>query len=340
MGRHTDGPVDGPKSTTEPRPIRRRAVLFGGGTALAATLAGCSGGGVEHGWLEVASPTNDALYDVVTTDAGPHAVGEGGRIVARTDENWSTVVPDGPAGDGNTLYGAALTDDASRLWVAGTSGAAGYYDVVADRLTDYSAPDQKTSSWADVAAAGRAGSERVALVNNSGELLFGRATTDGVQWESVTKPTGGESASAVDIAGRAVVVADTGGGVYVRRPGPDDERSWETIGIGGTDVEITDLVAVEPNRVSVAAASGSVFDYDGHRWLETEVTDGALHAIDRHGASGLATGTGGGVFELRNHEWESAETPTDRTLHGSALDAGSFSDVAVGESGTILERFG
>ncbi len=325
--------------STRRRRLSRRSLLLGGATALTGVLAGCSGGGVEHGWLQVGSPTSDSLYDVVLTAAGPCAVGDGGTVLTRRQDNWKAASSGSVGSD--TLYGASATDDGRRVWFCGDSGAVGAYDVVADRATDHSAPGEKTSSWTDVAVAGRAGSERVALVNSSGEFLLGRATADGVRWESPAKPTGGESATAVDVANRTVLVADSGGGVYARRPASGTSGpTWETVGIGGQDVEIRDLVAVDPDRISVVTATGAVYAYGGYRWLRSDVTDGALHAVTQRGTHALAVGAGGSVLELTDHRWQPAETPTDRSLYGCALDAGSYSDVAVGTGGTILERFG
>lgn len=336
----SDGAATGGRSASGPS-VSRRSLLLGGASAAATALAGCSGGDVDHGWLDVGSPTDGALTDVVVAATGPHAVGEGGVVVARTDDDWSTVVEAGPAGSGNGLYGADLTDGGRRVWVAGSSGGVGTYDVVDEQVTDHSAPEGMTSSWTDVAVAGRAGSERVALTNSSGEFLLGRVTADGVQWGRPTKPTGGESAAAVDVADRTVVVADTGGGVYARRPAMgSDDANWETIGVSGVDAELADLVAVAPDLVSVAAADGTVYAYDGHRWLETDVSDGPLHGLTRRGAHGLAVGTEGAAFELADHDWSGVDTPVEATLHGCALSDGSYSDVAVGENGTILERFG
>jgi hypothetical protein len=321
----------------------RRQVIatVAGGTGLAG-LAGClsslpggDSGPDRHGWIEVGSPVGDPLYDVVVTAEGPYAVGDGGRIVARADDDWETVVPDGPSGDANALATAAVTDDDRRVWVAGSSGALGYYDVVDGKLTDLTAPNGKTSSWAAAAVGGRAGAESIYLANSSGELLPGDVRDGEVDWGDVVKPTGGESVDAVGVADGRPFVADTAGGVFARRRG-----AWRTVGIDGADVALTDLAALDVDLVNAAAADGSIYVYNGFNWLALDTGDESLHAIDRLGDRGLAAGVAGTVVLLEEDHWQAEAVPTSTTLHGCALARDAYSDVVVGANGTILERFG
>ncbi|MFC7142001.1 hypothetical protein ACFQMA_19465 [Halosimplex aquaticum] len=322
----------------------RRAFLLGGASALAAGLAGCGGRSVKHGWLDVGAPVDGTLRDVVVTTAGPHAVGESGAIVARRSDTWETVVSDGPAGQSTGLYGVDVTDDGRRLWVAGSGGAAGAYDPASGEMIDFSGPAGNTSTWTDVAVSGRAGSERIALLNGSGELLAGRAREGTVRWSEVTKPTGGVSGTAVDAVGRTTVVTDSGGGVYGHTgpidPTKPDEPGWKTVGIRGVETSLRDLVAVAPDQVEVVTDDGTSYRYDGQSWFRTDVADGSLHAIDRRGGNALTAGVDGAIYEVSNHQWERAETPTSNTLHGCAVATDSYADVAVGAGATILERFG
>ncbi|WP_424019240.1 hypothetical protein ACOZ4N_07140 [Halorientalis pallida] len=323
--------------------LSRRSLLAAGGATLASAVAGCSDSTPARGWNTVDTPVGDALYDVVITQAGPYAVGGGGAVLTRADDAWTAVTKQGPGEEGNTLYGADVSDGGRQLWFCGGSGAVGAYDTLDERLTDFSAPEGKTSSWADVAVAGRAGNERVALVNSSGEYLPGKNRNGTVEWGTVTKPTGGESASAVDLVGRRAFVADTGGTVARRafRARSDNrERRWTAIGIDDTGAELTDLVAFEHDLVLTVTDGGEVFDYDGHAWMRDDVTDGSLRAVDRRGGRGLVAGAEGRIFALTDHAWTEQETPTGTTLHGCALGTDQYVDVAVGEGGTLLERFG
>lgn len=121
---------------------RRAALALAGGVT--AGLAGCLGSSTTgHGWQRVSSPTKKALRGVVFTGRGPVAAGEGGRVLARTDEDWETVVERGPGNASNGLTGAATTGDGERVWVCGDSGAVGRYDVADGKIIDYSAPEGK-----------------------------------------------------------------------------------------------------------------------------------------------------------------------------------------------------
>lgn len=319
----------------------RRAALAAGLTGLAG-LTGClssvpggGGGPDEHGWIEVGSPVGDPLYDVVVSAQGPFAVGADGRILSRADDDWETVVADGPGGDANALEAAAITDDDRRVWFAGSSGALGFYDVVNDTLTDLSAPNGMTSSWAALAVGGRAERETVYAANSSGELLPGEVRDAEVDWGDLSKPSGGESVDAVGVGDGRPFVADTAGGVYSLVRG-----AWTTIGVDGASVALTDVAAVDEDLVNATAADGSIYIYNGFNWLRLNTGDEALHAIDRVEDRGLAAGLGGAVYLLTEERWEAEEVPTSTQLHGCALGRDAYSDVVVGANGTILERFG
>lgn len=312
----------------------RRALLAATGAA-AVGLAGCGSRSAPHGWLTVDAPDGGALYDVVVTRAGPHAVGESGRIVARRNDAWGTVVDDGPGGEGADLLAAAVTDDGRRLWAAGSSGAVARYDTVTGRLADRSAPLEKTSTWEAVAVTGPAGSERVHLVNGSGELLSGRVRGGTVRWGEVTKPTGGESATAIDYAGTTGYLGDTAGAVYRTEGG-----GWTPVGVSGADATIHDLAAATPRLVNVVTDDGTVYLYTGYNWLALATADDPLHAVDRREGRGVAGGVGGTVYELADGGWTAQDTPTDATLHGVAVGRYTYADAAVGANGTVMERFG
>lgn len=321
----------------------RRDVLGLVGGVAAVGLAGCSSGSssTEHGWRTVDSSTGKALHDVVLSAKGPYAVGEAGRVLTRGEGDWETVVKNGPAGASNGLLGVSATADGERVWFAGGSGAAGYYDVSAEKMIDHSAPKGKTSSWADVAVVGSAESERVLLVNSSGELLTGTVGGKTVEWNTVTKPSGGTSVNAIAAGKGSAYVCDGNGNVYRRTTGNGGNggQGWESVGVDGVSASLHDIAAPGAKTATVVSDDGEILRYDGFNWITLATAENALHAVDRRGGRGLAVGPGGTVLEIDGTEWQSDDTPVSTTLHATALGTVKYTDVAVGADGTILENF-
>lgn len=314
--------------------VRRRTLLVTAGVA-ATALAGCTRDGPpDRGWIEADSPTEKTLRDAAMTAEGPCVVGEDGRILVRRGEDWSVLDADGPAGGANGLYGAAVTDEGRRVWFCGTSGAVGRYDVVGGTVTDHSAPGGATSTWEDATVVGRAGRERIHLVNGSGELLAGSVGPDGIAWGGAREPATGASASAIDYVDGAGFLADTAGGVYRTT----DDEPWRRIGLRSESDTPRDLAALDAETVAVATNEGAITSYNGFNWLRSDRGDTALHALDREGARGLAVGANGMIHELGETGWSDEETPTSRPLYGAALGTAEDPDVAVGDNGTVLER--
>jgi photosystem II stability/assembly factor-like uncharacterized protein len=288
-------------------------------------------------WSEVASPTGKALNAATGSADGPFAVGGSGRVLARRSTGWEVVVKYGPTGQGNTLKAAGSSDDGQNVWFAGGSGAIGKYDVADERLTDYSAPNGKTSTWEAMGVAGSAGSETVYLVNGSGEVLVG--TNDGgtMTWGTAVKPGGGSSAKGLDLIDASTgYVVDTNAKVYQTTDGGD---TWSTIGVEGGTVGFYGVSAVSTDLISVAGGDGSLQRYNGAVWTKRAVADAALYGIDRTETAGAAVGSSGMAYGLTEEGWKEATTPTGNTLNDVVLGDGG-PDVAVGSSGTILERSG
>ena len=318
---------------------RRRVLKCIGTTAMAVGLAGCSNGGSDEtkdGWMQADSPTGNTLYDVAASQNGPYAVGGGGRILTRRSGAWKVVVKSGPTGKGYTLRGADVSADKRRVWVAGGSGVVGEYDITDGTLTDYSAPKGKTSTWEDIAIAGSANAEHVFLINGSGEFLSGKVVGEGrIQWNDVVKPGGGSSAKSVEFLDPSTgYMCDTNTKVYATT---DGGASWQTIGIDGESVGLYDVAAVGPYAISAAGGNGSVFRYDGTGWTKQDAGGATLYAIDRTNAAGLTVGGSGSVFRRTGKGWRREKTPTGNTLRSVILGEKS-PDIAVGSSGTIIER--
>jgi hypothetical protein len=321
--------------TARDRYCSRRDVLALAGSVVAVGFAGCLGGSTaKHGWQRVDSPTGKALRSVVVSADGLIAVGESGRVLARTDGDWETVTQNGPSGANNGLTGAAATSDGKRVWVCGDSGAVGQYAVAEDSMTDRSAPKEKTSSWEDVAVTGTAGSERVRLINGSGELLTGRNQGGTIQWGDVTKPTDGDSVNAIAARGNTGSLCDTNGNVYRKASG----GQWQSVGIEDVTTSLHDVAMLDTDTVTVVGDDGSVFLYNGFNWLSVASAENALHAVDRRKGRGAAVGPGGTVLTVDGTEWSASDTPVSKTLHGVALGTDEYADVAVGADGTILEN--
>lgn len=313
----------------------RRAFLAGAGAVLAGT-AGCLGDGeAQSRWEPAESPTGKTLHAVTATAVGPYAVGESGRLLGRCHIGWAQVLKHGPAHGGNTLYDVAATDDGRAIWFVGDSGAVGRFDVVASELADHSAPDGKTSSWEAVGVAGTAGSEQVYLLNGSGELVHGSVDGDDVSWDDPTKPGSGTNGEAVAFGENGFgYVCDSGGEVFKTVDG----ETWKQVGIDGTSNTLFDLVPFGKEQAAAAAENGVVYRYNGFEWTGLQVGTASLFAIDHGKRSGLAVGEGGVIYALGPDGWEQDPLRASGALYGVTLGAGSYPPVAVGESGTIVER--
>ncbi|WP_323171154.1 hypothetical protein [Natrialba sp. PRR66] len=320
---------------------RRDVLQFA--TASAATgvlaLGSAAAQTTETEWQQAESPTGKALNDAVDTAAGPFAVGADGNVLARREDGWQTVVAYGPQARSRRLTGVDATDDGRAVWFVGGSGVIGEYDVETQTLTNYSAPNGKTSTWEDCTVRGTAGeNERLYFVNGSGELLVGvRQDSGAIEYAEVSKPGGGSTIPAIDCHSRdAGHVCSTS--QFVAET-VDGGETWEQIGIDFAGGAFFDLASQGEQDVNVAAGSGIVYRYDGFRWTPHVVDDArrAVRAIDRDGADGLAAGDGGALYERQSAgQWRQYETELESKLEGVAT--GSSYDVAVGDGGTILER--
>ncbi|WP_435175236.1 hypothetical protein [Halorussus sp. AFM4] len=296
-------------------------------------------------WAVAETPTDATLYAVVQTAAGPHAVGEDGVVLARRtdspdDDGWRVVVEAGPGARRNTLRDAAVTAGGERVWFAGSSGALGAYDVAADRKHDHSAPMEKTSTWEAVAVAGPRDAESLRAANGSGEVLPVATDDDGCpEWGEVSEPGSGSSVAGLASDGRRFFVADTNGGAF-------EERGTDRTDISprNAEVDFHDVAASEAT-VRIAGDGGLVYRYDRvcRNWTPCRVGETALRALAVDGDAALAVGAGGRAYRRTpTTGWRSVPTPVEESLRDVALggsgDAVGETDVAVGESGVVIER--
>ncbi len=136
-----------------------------------------------------------------------------------------------------------------------------------EQLTDYSAPNGKTSTWEGIAVTGPAGSETVHLINGSGEYFSGTKTeAGGMEWGTVVKPGGGSSAKDITfIDSDTGYIVDTNAKVYETT---DGGSSWTVVGIDGGSVGLYGIAAVARDDINVTGGDGSIFRYNGAVWTK------------------------------------------------------------------------
>jgi len=317
------------------RTTSRRTVLKGAGAALAALGAGAGLSGAVAAaspWETVESPTGNALYDVEYTSAGVYAIGAGGVVLRRGAEGYRKVLDGGPTGNGNSLYGADVTDDGERLWFVGSSGAIGEYDVTTGNLVDHSAPLDVTNNFNDVSVTGEAGEANVYVAGDSGKTYYSFENGASQTWDYVT-PGSGSNLNAIDFFGpRAGHSVDGNKTVFQT----DDGGTWDTIGLADANVNFYAVDADDFDDVWIAGG-GMIFHYDGAGWTPADTGDASLRDIEVAAAdsAGLAVGGGGAVYDFDGREWVAQATPTGQNL--KAVVRGP-TDVAVGAGGTVVER--
>ncbi|WP_256391216.1 WD40/YVTN/BNR-like repeat-containing protein [Natronoarchaeum rubrum] len=288
----------------------------------------------QRQWTRTNGPTDADLEAVAITDGGACAVGDGGVVLAEREDEWTVVLADGPAAQGEDLVGAAATDDGAAVWIAGDSGALGR--IVADgwQHVDYTAPAGITDNWSGVAVGGSAGEETILLINGSGEVLRGEFGDDGPSWASPVTPGSGSSLSGVELVDAALAYCcDTNDGVFETT---DAGRSFERVGVDGAGGTLTDLAASERDDCLVAADDGVVHRYDGRTWTPDRLFDDELTGIARDGEYAVTCGEDA-VFErsVPDADWER------RTFENDAfegVDSRGGRAVAVGEDGVVVSR--
>lgn len=316
---------------TERSSLTRRGALKAiGGTLATGAALGLGGAAAAAGeWTAAETPVDTDVNDVVHAATGAYAVADGGVILERTEEGWTTVLRGGVTGNGNSLRGASVTDDGERLWVVGSSGAVGEYDVRTGSLNDHSAPDDVTNNFNGVAVTGTAGEANVYVAGDSGKIYD---SFDNGETFDRTTPGSGSEINAVafhdDRQGHAVdgnqVAFETGNG-----------STYDRIGLQDADVNLYGVDSDGDDDIWVAGGGGMIFDYTGDRWASTDTGDTSLRDVEVEDGTGYAVGGGGAIVALSDGEWTVESTPTGANLAAVALGG---TDVAVGASGTILEK--
>lgn len=287
-------------------------------------------------WSLVRTNTDNTIHDVALTTEGAYAVAEGGLLLEREQDAWTVVLNDGPSSNGRDLYGLAVTDDSTRLWLVGASGAIGEYDVTTDSLTDRSAPMDVTNNFRDVAVTGPADAATVYVTDASGQVYHSFENGASGTWNATT-PGEGSALRAVDFhADRSGRLVDANQTVF----STTDGSTWTENGISNADVSLYGVDSDGSDDVWAAAGSGTVLQWNGAEWTSTVVGEASLRDIEvsANDQNGYAVGGGASVFAYDGTEWTSDETPTTENLRSVALGTSSTPAIAVGAGGTILEK--
>jgi len=288
----------------------------------------------DNAWAEVESGIDNTVHDVAYTTEGAYAVAGGGILLKRRDTGWEKVITDGPNSNGNDLFGLDVTADSTRLWLVGASGAVGEYDVTTDSLNDRSAPNDVTNNFRGVAVTGESGSARVTIVDASGKVHYSSSNGESGTWETVTPGSGAELLAVDFYAGTEGHLVDGNQKVF---PTSDGETWGDAIGIEDADVGLSGLDSDASDDVWVVGGNGTVYQWDGAEWTPTDVGDTDLTDVEvaDDDQSGYVVGKSGAVSAFDGNGWIRQKTPTAQNLE--AIVQGN-PDIAVGASGTILER--
>ena len=320
--------------TPDPTPTySRRRMLQLTGAATTATVVGTGSALAltDEGWTVAETPTENALYDVVRTVNGLYAVGGGGVVLCRRADGWVKILDGGPAGNGDNLYGADVTDDGKALWFVGASGAIGEYDVVSGVLTNYSAPMDVTNNFNDVSAQGESGSASVYVAGDSGKIYHSFESGETGTWDDTT-PGSGSAITAIDFHddrfGHAV---DDNQTVFET----DDGVTYRKLGIENADYNFYGVDSDSFDDVTVSGGGGSVYHWDGAQWVRDDTGDAGLQDVEAGDVETLTVGESGAVFREVNGTWRRESTPTGENLKAVVLGE---PEAAVGASGIVIER--
>ena len=320
----------------EQNSTRREFMQASGGIATMVTVGAVPTAAETASWKSVTSPVDVTLWDVANTSRNDFAVGGGGIVVERAEQGWTTVLQSGPTSNGNSLYGADVTDDGKRLWFAGSSGVIGEYDVETGSLVDHSAPNDVTNNFNDIAVTGPKGDANVYVAGGSGSVHYSFGNGASGTWNSASVGQG-NALKAIDFYGENSGHLVNGNAKVFHTT---DGASWNQIGIADADVSLYGVDSDGEYDVWVAGGSGTVYRYalDDQgvpTWSSETLGQAGLRDVEIEGGEGYVAGNGGTVFDRANGQWSQDTTPTTQGL--KAIVDGSNNDVAVGASGTIIE---
>ncbi|TYP91977.1 Photosynthesis system II assembly factor YCF48 [Fodinibius salinus] len=287
-------------------------------------------------WTLVTSSVDNTIHDVVITPEGAYAVAEGGILLERTQEEWIKVVDSGVSGNGNNLFGLAKTADENKLWMVGSSGAVGEYNISTGNLNDFSQPMDASNNFNDVAVTRKPDATNIYIAGDSGQMYYNFDDGKEGKWNSVT-PGNGSAINAVGFFNdREGHIIDANQSVFVTQDG----GTWNQAGIADADVDFEGIDSDGTKNVRVSGGNGMIFTWNGSEWMSTSVAEATLMDIevDAEDQSGYAVGGGATIISYNGSTWSPQETPTTENINAVALGSDTQPDIAVGAGGTILER--
>lgn len=287
--------------------------------------------GSSQPWKHVDVPFSSSLHDVTRFKKRVYVVGDSGTLLERANGEWSTLLDTGPSGNSNVLRSVGVSSDGKHVWFAGSSGTIGYFDVKAGEVTDLSNPEGESDQWNDMLVTGSAGSEVVRAADNNGEIVTLRLSKGAIESTNLVKPrSAGQSITglATGKSGQLFAV-NTTGKLFTSASG----QNWSA-----TDLVDTNLVdvTVHEGLVYAIVSSGFGYTYDpsADEKGKFDVSISTTHSITA-GDSVVISGTNGMVADLVDGTWKTTETPASTDLYGVTTGK---SDLAVGSSGTVVER--
>lgn len=128
---------------------------------------------------------------------------------------------------------------------------------------------------------------------------------------------------------------DTGGHVFQAAV-----DGWTAVGIEAAQASLRDVTVGPEGRVYVASGSGTLYRRDPQRaeWVAIEVPGSALRAVDVFEGHVAVLATGNTAYRRPvegRDRWRSESLPAGNEVVDLAL---AHPDVAVGKSGTVVER--
>lgn len=291
-------------------------------------------------WTPISNkPTTKTLHSVSATSDGLFATGGGGKIVQRDDSgNWNLVVKNGPGSNGNTLYSSESTYSGEALWVGGSSGAFGRYDVPGAQIQDYSAPQNMTGTWSGIAVRGYAGTEEIYLGNDSGKVLFGEYKGGNISWQGPVTPGDGSAIRSINFHPRyprEVFMCDSNGKVFREL----DQGNWQEIGIQNPGSTLYDINVTKDLDLLVSGGSGRIFRLSDGAWTAQKLGGNARYATDSRDDRRMVVGASGQIYEMTDRGWKETFDYQSTALKDIiVLGDEDLPAVAVGGSGTVLEK--
>ena len=287
-------------------------------------------------WTLVKSTVDNTIHDVVITSEGAYAVAEGGILLERTEAEWVKVVDGGVSGNGNDLYGLAKTADGNYLWMVGSSGAVGEFNVSTGNLNDFSQPMDASNNFNDVAVTRKPDTTNIYIAGDSGKMYHNFDDGKEGKWNSVT-PGNGSAINAVGFFNdRQGHIVDANQSVLATQDG----GTWNQAGIADADVDFEGIDSDGSSDVYVSGGNGMIFQWNGSEWSSTSVAEATLMDIEvgAEDQSGYAVGGNATIISYDGSNWTSQETPTTENLNAVVQGTETMPDIAVGAGGTILER--